>query len=180
MKSSHGQPRRVKLALAPTNSETLKGLGTWIEETAENHRAAARESSQGDSEAAEKIRKNSLQGSPLEKKQPNSESEIEFFQRSQEEEVALSMSQGELVVLGPGNDPMRCRALPGERELRAFRMPCAGVLKLRPGVWFHRPGGKKTSESESRFEERSYADIFNMTFELDESLTWEEPPKPVW
>ncbi|MDF1662258.1 MAG: hypothetical protein P1V97_10820 [Planctomycetota bacterium] len=180
MKSSHGRPRRIILALAPTNAETLKGLGTWIEGREDDDASTTSLSSQGSLDLVQKSRKNSKLGSALEMKEAESEPEIEFFQRNQEEEMDLQLLEGELVVLGPANDPMRCRALPGERELRAFRMPCDGLLKLAPGVWFHREGLRKQPESEPSLEERSYADIFNMTFEVDESLPWEEPPKPVW
>lgn len=180
MKSSHGQPRRVKLALAPTNAETLKGLGTWIESRGGEQQGVAIESPKAPSSPVQKSRKISDGESSLEMKVGDSESEIEFFQRSQDEEMSLPVSKGELVVLGPANDPMRCRALPGERELRAFRMPGDGILKLAPGVWFHRESINKNSAPEPSLEKRSYADIFNMTFEVDESLPWQEPPKPVW
>lgn len=180
MNRSRGQTRSVKLALAPTNTETLKGLGTWLEEAGADVSGDEDPSCGEDLALGNNSKKNSSEPSSLESCAPASEGPMELFLRKCGEETTLSLSQGDLVILGPANDPLRCRALPGERELRAFRMPSAGRLRLMPGVWFHQKGMRLSSEELAEFEQRSYADIFQMTFEIDESLPWVEPPKPVW
>jgi len=87
----------------------------------------------------------------------------ESFQRDEESPVELELRQGEVVVLGPRVDPLRCRALPGERELRALRPMVDGILRLEPGVWFC-DGQANQQDSPEDLDQRSYREIFNMEF----------------
>ena len=91
--------RLIDLPLAPL--EALEGLGHWEASEAPEQTPAG--SAEESSEVAPPI---------------------EDFHRDLKGEVELNVQAGSVVVLGPASDPMRCRALPGERELRAFRLPC--------------------------------------------------------
>lgn len=88
---------------------------------------------------------------------------IARFWRREGASVSLDLAVGDLIVLGPASDPMRCRALPGEREFRAFRAPVAGVLELEPGTWFHHGAGALEG-----CEEKDYGDILGIAFDAVE------------
>ncbi len=66
-------------------------------------------------------------------------------------------------MLGPAVDPMRCRALPGERELRALRPGVDGVLHLAQGVWFCGGTPRRAPEAPA-LDVRDYGEIFAMAF----------------
>ncbi len=87
---------------------------------------------------------------------------FERFHRALERALELPLAAGAPIVLGPAVDPLRCRALPGERELRAFRAPTAGVLRLKPGVWFCR-GEAEPGE----LDVRDYREIFRLSFRIE-------------
>jgi hypothetical protein len=86
--------------------------------------------------------------------------EFARFLRRRESEQEIVLLAGQVIVLGPAVDLLRCRALPGERELRAFSPTDDGVLRLAPGVWFC------TGQDGNRegLDERDYREIFEMSF----------------
>jgi hypothetical protein len=166
MTSSHGNKRVIQLPLAPTKAELLKVFGAW-----------------SGSESGEAVAALKDSGAATERSIEDQKDEaIEVFHRREGETLELPLKAGSVVILGPANDPLRCRALPSQRELKAFKMPCDGILTLAPGVWFHESGQapEAVEGSPPDLEERSYGEIFNMTFQVDENLKWQDPPKPVW
>jgi hypothetical protein len=79
---------------------------------------------------------------------------IDVFQRRQNEPVDLSLSDGELIVLGPANDALRCQGF-------GFINPRSALRAVQ---------GRASS----------YGAIFDMTFVIDEELKWQQPPNTVW
>jgi hypothetical protein len=74
-------------------------------------------------------------------------------------------------VLGPAVDPMRCRALPSEREWVAVRVAAGVALKVRPGVWVAGPfGGKAERRRAGEPDLRDARAIENRVFEPCEGM----------
>jgi hypothetical protein len=69
-------------------------------------------------------------------------------------------------VLGPAVDPMRCRALPSEREWVAVMVGAGVALKVRPGVWVAGPfGGRAERRRAGEPDLRDARAIENRVFE---------------
>lgn len=142
------EPRAVRLPLAPLTPETVEPFGRF-EKGEESESAKVDASSSATSSATGPVR---------------------HVRRREGAEVELALRRGERVILGPASDPMRCRALPGEREFRAYEAITDGVLRLAPGVWFTEVGERPAGTGDAGDEERDLGELFNYHLELPQRL----------